>query len=314
MRCSNIVVQDAHEFGFTLVSEGGTDNWFTDCTVNGAGLSGFDAAGWGDRYIGCKAFGCGARDVSGNGAGFLIRGSNQLFTCCSADENASRGYHLLGSDAGRCNLSGCTAISNGDTGLLLDACMKNTLLGFVSAHVAGFAQNQNWSLRIINGAASNHVDLVAQGNLSGAVQETAEIGNNQIFIDNGRKARLYDAWGAVGSDNEHFTFGKEEAGVAGNPYFTLKTDPSATPRAQLQSWDGTNARSYFKADHATNRFIIGDQLGGLNTVIDLLTSEPPHTILDERQVVMWLDASASVLKVKVEFPGGTVRSGSVQLA
>lgn len=114
-RLINVTVQAPGFYGFSFIdgASGSTDNYVIGCTAQAAGYSGFQGS-TNTRFVGCKAFGCGAAAVSGNGRGFLVDQDRTQLIGCEAQDNQEDGFCLV--NVTDCVVDGCSADTNSRNG------------------------------------------------------------------------------------------------------------------------------------------------------------------------------------------------------
>ena len=255
---SDVYVQRADRYGFNLAC---TDSVFHASTSGSAGWQGWWCAAPNSRFVGCKAFGSG-RSSTGSGDGFAITQPRQNFIGCEAQDNKQHGFHLFSGGIG-ITMVGVDADSNESVGFRFNNVHNSQLFG--QAYNRSGTTPQLSALDMTGGSSKNFIALSTSSH-SNADVIGSDSTLNQIFINDEatsgatltRKGVVRSLFGTDGSTtDEHFIFGKHGAGVAGNPYYTLKTDNSAIAFAEFLGFDGTASATFFKADFANGLLKLG---------------------------------------------------------
>jgi parallel beta-helix repeat protein len=180
-RIENVTARQNDLYGFDFLLSGATDCWFTNCTAQASGLSGFHCASMASRYIGCKAFGNGSAGVPGNASGFYIELPFQYFTACDAQENRQAGFYLSGvSDS---ILSGCAALSNGDSAFVLRGVSNVIIEGCSVAHAENLLYQHTFGFDVDGGSINNRVSAIVSGVRVATVKPTAGLVGNQVIVN-----------------------------------------------------------------------------------------------------------------------------------
>lgn len=252
------------EYGSTnLVDEtasGSSDNKFVSFTAAHCGLTGINAFHGHSSYIGCKAFGNGVRNISGNGAGFIVNSRGNYFASCEAQENRLNGWQVTSFS----NIfAACVSDANGGMGLLVDGGTDNQIDMLISS-TNGLLYQTASAVKLVNGADRNTINIQAiSGELSASLIDAGStIGaDTWLRINNRWYGKLLSHFGAVGVDSEHYRFGKEGSPAASNPAYYLKTSSSNPPKANIEGYDGTTTVTFLTLDHAAATLAFGGGTG-----------------------------------------------------
>lgn len=302
--------EGCEEYGFDNETDasnfGGSDTYFFSCTAAHNGKSGFHCFG-SDLYVGCKAFGNGQRQISGNGAGFLVDMQSSVLVGCWAQENWQDGYRIIGGNG--CVLSGCWADANGNNGF--------TLASVQDLYVSGSVTSQpGLAFQTTNGVSIQGTDVdkcvievqVRASEITGQQLHLTNPLNADVWcrVNNRWYGRLQEVKGSVGSDDEHFVFGKIGSPAAGNPAYYLETSNETVPVGSIQGFDGTTTKVFARLNYGNSEL----ELGSSNVNVRLL----PQQLIVFNQVVAQIrvqswDNNPALMFERRASGGGTVTSG-----
>lgn len=210
------------------VTDGSTDNGWTNLDVGQSGLSGIVVTGANIKIANAKSWFSG-RITPASGFGYDIRSSRNICSGCEAQDNQAHGFKVTGNDHILVGLS-ANANSQASSGTYDGIFLVDATSSFISGNADAFADlntYQGYGVNFTGTTTNNSVSLTTKGNVTAPVGGTPE-GNNVTVVDGSGATTAY-----VMGSNVRFGSSAAQTGTIGLPNNKSVSGRNSTNTADL---------------------------------------------------------------------------------